>query len=219
MKRVLRLIRQNLWTVFSALLFVGVLYWLSTLIDEENIRLFLTKAGFWAPLIFILLNLLTLIIAPLSGTPFILAGFYAFGKQVVIFVSIANFLASIINFLIARRWGRKIVQKFIGQENMSEVDRLAKDYGLMVLFVLRIFQGGLHDFISYAAGLSPLSFFSYLLVSSLGMIPGTVLWYRLSLEVDSPIVFTILTLGLVITFSTIFILLGLAVKLWQKRKL
>ncbi|MDP3998622.1 MAG: VTT domain-containing protein, partial [bacterium] len=153
----------------------------------------------------------TNVIAPLSGTPLIFTGFYAFGSTVVFLMTIADFIASITNFWIAKRWGRSLVKKFVGQENIAKADRFTRSYGLLTLLLLRFFQGGVGDFISYAAGLTSMRFTPYLIISTAGMIPRTVLWYFLALHVKSPVVFTALTLLLIVVLSGIF-LAGVAIK-------
>ncbi|MDP3888464.1 MAG: VTT domain-containing protein [bacterium] len=207
-----KLIRQNAWTIAAILFLFALLFALGQIVPEETIRMFLIKAGIWAPIIYILLMLTTYVVAPLNATPLIFAGFYAFGQNVVIYSSIAAFISSITNFLIARKWGRSIVEKFVGNENMEKIDKLTKEYGLFTIFVLRVFHGGSHDFLSYAAGLSSLKFKSYLTFSTLGMIPGTMLWYYLSQKVETPTAFTILTIILTIILTFLFIIGAIAFK-------
>src|SRR3989344_5999503 len=119
--------------LITVLLFLSI-YLLGKSIPQENIRSFITGAGPSAPLVWIILSFLTYIIAPLSGAPVLFVGFYAFGNTVVIYNVIATFLASITNFYIARTWGKALVGKFVGRENMKEVDKLTKQYGFMMLF-------------------------------------------------------------------------------------
>lgn len=194
-----------LTTTFLLVLF----YLLSSKIPEENIRLALNRVGLWAPLVFIFLTLLTEILAPLSSMPLIFAGFYAFGTNVVFLMMFAALCSYIINFWIARRWGRKLVVKFVGHKNIGKIDKLTKSYGLATLLFLRIFQGGIGDFVSYAAGLTSLQFFPYLGVSIIVAIPKTILWYLLARQVETPLTFTLLTLIMVVVFSAAFILLTL----------
>lgn len=201
--------------LITILIFVGI-YFLGKTVPEENIRTLVINAGPLAPLVFMALNLLTYVIAPLSGTPFLFIGFYAFGPMVVFYSFLATFLAAIINFFIARKWGRPLVEKFIGKESMNQVDKLTKNYGLWMVFLLRIFQGGVGDYISYAAGLTSLKFHSYFIVSTLGYIPSAILWYFLSQKVQSPTQFTILTTTMAVTFSVIFILASMILKKVRK---
>ncbi|KKQ97288.1 MAG: hypothetical protein UT24_C0002G0037 [Candidatus Woesebacteria bacterium GW2011_GWB1_39_12] len=192
------------------LLFIVVisllLYLLSRSFSEKEIITFINDAGFFAPVVYILLTLLTLVIAPFSGTPIIFAGYYAFGQRVIFYSIVAAYISYVLNFWIARKWGRTIVGKFVGKEDMKKVDELTKDYGIVTLVFLRIFQGSINDFVSFAMGLTNMKFKIYLVVSLLASIPGTILWYYLSLNADTPAQFTIIMLVLTLTLSFVFIM-------------
>lgn len=197
---------RNFFTLFLTIFIFGIIYLASRNIPEESVHLFLDQAGFFAPLLFILLTFLTYILAPLSSTPLLFTGFYAFGNNVIFLMTAATILSSITNFWIARHFGRSLIIKFVGQENMEKIDKLTQNYGLLTLFILRVLQGGIHDFVSYAAGLTAMRFFPYFTVSLLGLIPGTIFWYFLALQVETPAVFTVLTLSLAAAFSLVFAL-------------
>lgn len=213
-----KLIKNNIYFLVGFLVVFVAIYLLSNSFSDQEIRTFLQKTGLWAPFFFILLYTLTYIVAPLSGSPFLFAGFYAFGINVIFLATASGFIASIINFWIARKFGRRLVVKVAGYENTKKIDKLVNRYGPFTLFLLRIFQGGVHDILSYAAGLTSMRFTNYIIASTLGMIPGTILWYLLSLQVETPIAFTILTVTLGFVLSVLFILGGLLFrKIKQKR--
>lgn len=203
MARKIPVSKANLFLIVIAVILI---YLLSTSISREALQDTLQSWGALGPLIFGLLMLITYVFAPLSGTPFILAGFYLYGPKVVFFTSIAAWISSIINFWIARQWGRPLVGKLVGVRNIKKIDKLTKNYGLLFLFFLRVFIGSFHDFVSYAAGLTPMKFSRYFLATTLGMIPGTLLWYGLSLRANNPLEFVLLSLALIFIFAAIFFL-------------
>lgn len=195
-----------------------LLYFISLQVPKENIHSVLGRAGFWGPVIYVFLAFLTNVIAPLSATPLIFAGFYVFGSNVVFLMVIADFFASITNFWIARRWGRLLVKKFVGKDNIKRIDKFTQDYGLLTLLFLRIFQGGVADFVSYAAGLTSMQFIPYFIISIAGMIPRTALWYFVSIQTTNPLIFISLTYLIIIVFSGVF-LIGLSVRnKWFREK-
>lgn len=202
--------------LFTLFLFI-LLFLVGRNYPEENIRSLIKSAGPLAPVIFILLMLLTYILAPISGSPLLFAGFYAFGEKVVFLTVVAAFIASVVNFWVARRFGRPLVEKLVGKDSIHKIDKLTANYGLVTLAVFRFFQGGIHDFVSYAAGLTSMRFSSYFLVSTIIMIPGTSLWYLLASQVGTPAEFTILSFLQATVLSTIFILGSLAIRRWKKR--
>jgi len=166
-----------------------LLFAISLSIPREVVESSIKKAGVFAPIVYIFLTLLTFVIAPLSGAPLTYAGFYAFGHKVVFLSLIAAYIGSIVNFWIARKWGRDFVKKLVGKESVDKIDNIAKDYGIVSLAFLRVFQGSIHDFVSFAAGLTNMNFGSYFIVTIIASIPGTLLWYYISLTAKTPLGF------------------------------
>lgn len=191
--------------VITALLFL-IIYLIGTNVSQETIRETIKDAGSLGIVVFILLTWTTYTLAPLSGTPFMFAGFYLYGQTVILYTFIAMIIASISNFLIAKIWGRKLVIKLAGAENLEKIDNLTKNYGYQSLFLFRIFLSGFSDVISYAFGLTPIKFKPYFIISFLGMIPGTIIWYLLSLKINNPLTFILLMIGIAYVFLVIFIL-------------
>jgi uncharacterized membrane protein YdjX (TVP38/TMEM64 family) len=165
------------------------IYLIGKNIPQNQILSCVQDAGVFAPLIFILLTLTTYVIAPLSGTPFLLVGFVVFQENVVILTTTAAIMASVINFLLAKKFGRQIVIKIVGQEEIHKVDKFMANYGFVSVFLSRIFLGMFHDVVSYLSGLTNLRFWPYFLASTLGMIPGNLLIYFLSQKIDSPLIY------------------------------
>ncbi|KKT78335.1 MAG: hypothetical protein UX31_C0003G0061 [Candidatus Nomurabacteria bacterium GW2011_GWA1_46_11] len=193
------------------------IYFISNRLGTENIRQIVAGAGVFGPVIFIILLSLTYIIAPLSGTPFFFSGFALFGKAFVIYSYMAVLLGMTVNFWISRLWGRQVVTKLVGQENMKEIDAFTKNYGVKMLIFLRVAQGNLADFISYAYGLTNIKFVTYFLVSALTPIPWFLLWWFVLLpNIDSSKDF-IITWGLAIT-PTILVSFFLILYYRHKRK-
>lgn len=209
--------RKKLYPLVLTIFLFGVSYFVGRSIPEENIRQLINNAGPIAPVVFILLAFLTYILAPLSGTPILFVGFYAFGQKVIFYSAIAALIASITNFWIARRWGRAIVERLVDKEDLHKVDKFTQNYGLLALFISRIFLKGIHDIISYAAGLTTLKFSDYLIVSTIGMIPGVMLWYFLATLVDDPTSFTLITIIQIFIFSSLFGIGSLIIKRYKRR--
>lgn len=101
--------------VLTVVISVG-LYLLSSGVPKETFSDSLNQIGIFGSIIFILLNTVVYIIAPLSNTPLLLAGFYLWGAEVIWFLGAAMFLSFITNYWIARVWGVKIVRKLVGDD-------------------------------------------------------------------------------------------------------
>lgn len=159
------------WLRFSliALLVVGAI----VLINQygiEQLRANIKQFGIWAPLVLILLRLVSIVIPAIPGTAYsILAGGLFGFTQGLIAIAIADLLACTFNFYIAKRYGRNLVQKFVGEGFMGKVDSLNQKYLEGNIFLVTAFlMTGLFDFVCYAVGLTQMKwqrFMSALLLS------------------------------------------------------
>lgn len=140
----------------------------------ERIRQTIEDAGPLAPLAFILAKILTYVFAPLSSGPIQLSAGILFGLWPGTFYTlIGEVIGGSISFLIARRFGRPIVRRLVGEDGLRKVDSFYETVGeWRSLLYARLFLFSIYDFISYAAGFTPLKFRSYVLVSIfVGFIP------------------------------------------------
>lgn len=208
---------KRLVSLLFIVLFLLALYFFSNKIGSATISSTVKRASIFGPLVFILLNAITLIIAPISGAPTYFAGFALFGKQVQFLVYLSAVFAGTINFLIAKKLGRRVVIKMVGKDNMDKVDDFTQDYGIGTLIFLRLFQGNLFDFISYAFGLTKVKFLPYFLVTLLAPIPWLLLWYLFLFRfVNSLLDFTLITFISLIPLGSLSIFLAARFKKKQK---
>lgn len=207
------IMRKRLVPILFIVAISLLLYLVSRSFTEEEIITFINEAGFFAPLVFMLLLLLTLIIAPLSGSPIIYAGYFAFGQNVIFYSVLTSYISFVLNFIIARKWGRNIVKKFVGKNEIKKIDDLTENHGAAILILLRLFQGSMGDFVSFAMGLTNMKFKTYFIVSLIASIPGTIIWYYLSLRASTPTQFTVIMLVFTLSLSFIFITAGV---FWKK---
>lgn len=195
----MKLSRKTLLPLCLTIFLFALIYTIGSSIPENTIQEIVGNSGPFGVIILIFLIWLTYIFAPLGAAPFIYAGFYLYGPTVTIYSYIAAFIASITNFWIARLWGRTLVSRLVGSDSLETVDNLAQNYGLKTLFVSRIFLGQLHDVVSYIFGLTNVKFNPYIIVSTLGTIPGSLLWFFIATKANNPITFMSLTV--VITYG------------------
>jgi len=137
--------------------------------------------GIWGPVFLTVMIALGGIIVPLTALPFILAGLplYGFWATLLFFYLGNTIIAPVVDFYIARRWGRPAVAKLAGKKAVNEMDKIAKTAGWEALIPMRIFGGVLFDSISYAMGLTSISFKKYLIITLLCPIPGHLLMFYL----------------------------------------
>lgn len=155
----------------------GILLYIQKIIGLAKIQQLVAESGVWGPVVLIFLVVLTHIFAPIQGYPFIILGFAIFGKWTIFYVYLATIVSSFTNFWIARKFGRGIVVKLVGKEAMSKVDHIASHEGVKLLVAMRLFQGFISDYISYAAGFTSIKFPVYYLVSLVVPIPWTIIMF------------------------------------------
>ncbi|MDO8452795.1 MAG: VTT domain-containing protein [bacterium] len=189
--------------LLTALVFF-ILYLIGSKFSEEEINVYLDNVGPWGPVVILLLLIVVNIVAPLSNSPIVFAGFYAYGRWIIPLTLLAGLITSITNFYIGRYLGRSIVVRLIGEKNVEKADKFIQGNGLFMLFFLRVFQGGYFDYISYVIGLTSLKFKPYIIVTILGLIPGYLIWYLVSLKTDTALEFTAVSVTLSTALSIIF---------------
>lgn len=141
-----------------------VLVLLVWLVDVSALRVWVEKAGVWGPLVFILLKISTIVIAPVSGAPLyplvgLLFGFW----PGILYVAIGDFLGYTIAFYISRIFGQKIVFKLLSGKEEGLVARIIDHVGdAKGFFQACLTLFALPEVLSYGAGLSQLKYAKFI---------------------------------------------------------
>lgn len=152
-------------------LIVRFFYFLS---DREKTSAYIEGFGPGAPLIFILVQILQVLLAPIPGEATGFVGGYLFGvARGFLFSSIALSIGSIINFGIGRFLGRRYVRKVIPPKYLVRFDRVSRREGALIVFMLFIFPGFPKDYLCLFLGLSSLRLKLFFLMATIGRMPGT----------------------------------------------
>ncbi len=163
--------RNKRWKVirlafFILLFLIAVNAFLPTLTSDE-FHAFVERKGILGPLFVILYIIASHVFAPLSGFPVFVASAAVFGllkTQVLMYA--ASLISACINFLISRRYGRGAVRKLAGEEMLTQIDSFAQSFGTWILVLGRLIGFAIFDVISYAAGLTAMSFRRYILITA-----------------------------------------------------
>lgn len=170
--------REIIVGALGVLLFVTVMALFLHFVGLERLQEIIEASGPVAPLAYILLKMATFVFAPLTSGPIQLSSGVLFDLWPGVFYTlVGEVVGGSINFWIARIFGRPVIRRFVGPEGMAQVDKFYQNRlgGWQSLAVARLTLFPFYDFISYAAGLTPLRFSSYLLVSIfLGFLPTFV---------------------------------------------
>jgi uncharacterized membrane protein YdjX (TVP38/TMEM64 family) len=86
-----------------------------------------------------------------------------------------HMLGAIVAFAIARRFGRPLLRRWLGDRGVSRLDAFAAQSGFLYIFFMRLLP--LFDFklVSYAAGLTPIRTRTYVLATLAGIFPPIVI--------------------------------------------
>ena len=157
------------WTDAPAYQFLARLY-----LDKEFLKHTLGEWDILAPVIFMGLQALQVIIAPIPGELTGILGGYLFGEWVGLFYStIGQTVGSVAAFGVGRWLGAHYVQRMVSPDVWRKLGFIVEAEGAIVCFIIFLVPGLPKDMICYLFGLSPMPFWVFALVSTLGRIPGT----------------------------------------------
>jgi uncharacterized membrane protein YdjX (TVP38/TMEM64 family) len=143
--------------------------------DREQIRLLISSFGTSAPPVFMLVQILQVIFAPVPGEATGFIGGYLFGTLPgFIYSSIGLTVGSWLNFVIGRFLGERYVRKRIPAHQFQKIDGLVKRQGVILLFILFLFPGFPKDYLCLALGVSTLPIKIFILLAGIGRMPGTL---------------------------------------------
>lgn len=157
-------------------------------------------------LVFIFLQILQVVFAPLPGEVSGVIGGYLYGPVMGTFYStIGLTIGSWLAFVIARIFGLPLVEKAVKPEVLQKYDYLMEHRGTLLSFILFLIPGFPKDCLCYIMGLSHMKTWTFLVISTIGRLFGTVL---LSLSGNYAQNGQYRTLLVIIIASSIFLLLG-----------
>lgn len=145
------------------------------LLTPEGFKQGIKNFGFLAPLIFIIVLAVSVVISPIPSAPLAVVAGTIWGSVIAgIYSVIGGFLGSLIAYYLGRTLGRSAIKALTGKivyfsKQQGEV------YLSWVIFITRLLPVFSFDLISYAAGIAGLSLPKYALATLFGMIPSTFL--------------------------------------------
>ncbi len=148
--------------------------------NKDQIETFITSFGSGAPLVFILIQILQVLFAPIPGEATGFIGGYIFGaSKGFLYSSLGLTAGSWIIFVIGRLLGKRYVRKLIPIKQLNRFDLLVKRQGVVVLFLFFLIPGFPKDYLCFFLGLSDLPKKVFIVITAIGRMPGT---YMLSLQ-------------------------------------
>lgn len=140
----------------------------------DNVRQVVADAGFWAPLLFLVLQS-AITIAPIPRTAFMVAGGVLFGSITgVVLVLIGTVVAATLAFWLVRLVGGEFVERHAHHPALAWIRARVEHSGLLTMLSLRMIPAVPFSVMNYASGLSGVRFRHFALGTLLGVFPGSV---------------------------------------------
>ncbi|MBA3701256.1 MAG: TVP38/TMEM64 family protein [Actinomycetota bacterium] len=176
--------------------------------DVTGLRDYILSFGVWAPIVSALLMVLQALLAPLPAFVLTFANGLAFGTFWGGMLSLVSAsLAAAVSFWIARSLGRGPVEALVGREHLGAADRWFLRWGAYAILVARLVPVVSFDIISYAAGLTRMGFWRFILATAVGMTPATFIYAYLGGKAPQYVQVLVVVFGVVIAGSVVAALL------------
>jgi uncharacterized membrane protein YdjX (TVP38/TMEM64 family) len=144
--------------------------------DRHELKVIIHSYGPYSPLAYILLQIIQIIIAPIPGGAIEFLGGYFFGVTAgFLYSMIGLILGSWMAFSLARIFEKLAVEKFVSPENIKKFDYLIGHKGTILSFLLFLIPGFPKDALCYLLGLTPMRMGTFLIISTVGRVPGTLM--------------------------------------------
>lgn len=138
---------------------------------------YIRSYGIYAVIISFFLMMFQSLVAPLPAFLITFANAAIFGWwQGAILSWTSSMAGAAVCFYIAKVLGRDAVEKLTSRFAMNSVDGFFKKYGKHTIIICRLLPFVSFDFVSYAAGLTSMSFFPFLLATGIGQLPATIVY-------------------------------------------
>lgn len=167
-----------------SLAIAGLLVWLTILAwphlgvftDRNELDRVIEDAGIFGPLLFMALQAIQVIIAPIPATVVTLAGGFIFGTfWSTVYSMIGSTLGFWAVFYISKRFGRRLIRFMVSEEKMRKYDQLTANKSMLAFVVFGFLFPLLPDaVIGYIAGLSVMRIKSLVVLSIITRIPGAL---------------------------------------------
>jgi len=152
-------------------------------LNPKVLKAFVLSFGPYAAVIFVVLQGLQVVFAPIPGEVTGFVGGLLFGKLGgAILSTIGLTLGSCLAFAIARLLGASFVHKIVKKEYIDRFDYFITHKGLYITFILFLIPGFPKDSLCYLLGLTRMRWADFIFMNVFGRLPGTLI---LTLEGDA----------------------------------
>ena len=135
--------------------------------DQVNVRFKQMTANFSR-------SALQVILAPIPGEVTGILGGFVFGQWLgLVYSTIGLTVGSLLAFGLGRWLGDAYVRHLVSEATWNKLGFIVEAEGTILCFIVYLIPGLPKDIVCYLFGLSPMPFWVFAVVSTLGRIPGT----------------------------------------------
>ncbi|MBE0615958.1 MAG: TVP38/TMEM64 family protein [Burkholderiales bacterium] len=213
--------RAKLFAGVALAVVLAAIYWLlhesgamATILNRAALHDHIASLGAWGPLLVIGLMVLAILVSPIPSAPIAMAAGAAYGHTWgTLYVILGAEIGALTAFGLARWLGGETLRRWFGDR--LTVGLLGSQNALMgIVLVSRLLPFISFDIVSYAAGLTVLSFWRFAIATLVGIVPASFLLAHFGGEMatgeSDRIMISVLALGAIT-------LIPLAVKLVRDR--
>ncbi|MFB6171151.1 MAG: TVP38/TMEM64 family protein [Haloarculaceae archaeon] len=149
---------------------------LPALTEPAALRAFVGQFGVWAPVAFVAVQALQVVVAPIPGQVTGFVAGYLFGPVTGTVYSVVGVtLGSALAFWLSRRFGRPYVERVVTPETLARFDALADRNATAGLFLAFLVPGLPDDALCFVGGLTDLPLRRLVLIALVGRAPSFAL--------------------------------------------
>lgn len=168
--------------------------------------------GIFGPLLYVSLQVIQTIVAPIPGQIVGSIGGFIFGPWGILWTSIGTLLGCYIVFKISKRFGRRFIEKIFKPSAIARFDFIINSKSAaVVLFLVFLLPGFPDDIVCYIAGLTTLPIRKLMVILLLGRLPLIIVTNYLGSGITTNLE------GVIIVSIVAVVLLGLG--LWQRERI
>lgn len=130
--------------------------------------------GIFGPLLYMLLQLVQTVVAPIPAQLVGTIGGYLFGWWGILWTTLGSAIGYFIVFKLSRRFGRPLVEKIFKKSALDKFDFIMNGRATFVLFAIFLIPGLPDDMVCYLAGLTDLPIRKLMVLVLVGRLPAVV---------------------------------------------
>ena len=145
--------------------------------DFTVVREFVESYGPFAVVVSFMLMIFQSIAAPLPAFLITFANANLFGWwQGAILSWVSAMVGAAVCFYISRILGRDVAIRLTSRRGLQQIDEFFSKYGKQSILISRLLPFMSFDIVSYAAGLTGMSFFGFFIATGIGQLPATIVY-------------------------------------------